>query len=91
METWSLLFFICKKDVNKLPSKKGMEQALTWLRSKASEKNTLDGVNAELCINVIMDLQRQYDKLGAQFGNLRNSKLKEDIFNEKEKQLNFFE
>ena len=74
-----------------MPSKKGMEQALLWLKNKASEKNTLDAVNAELCINVIMDLQRQYDKLGAQFGNLRNSKPKEDIFDKKEKQLNFFE
>lgn len=69
-----------------MPSKKGIEQALTWLKSKAAEKNTLDGVNAELCINVIMDLQRQYDRLGAQFGNVKKSRA--DI-PEDSKQLHF--
>lgn len=57
-----------------MPSKKGIEQALTWLKSKSHDKNTLDAVNAELCINVIMDLQRQYDRLGAQFNSMRNSR-----------------
>lgn len=62
-----------------MPSKKGMDQALTWLRSKACDKeNTLDSINAELCINVIMDLRRQCDKLGAQFGNLVNKKRTEN-------------
>ena len=60
-----------------MPSKKGMDQALTWLKSKANEKNTLDAVNAELCINVIMDLRRQYDRLGGQFNNLRNARYAE--------------
>lgn len=69
-----------------MPSKKGIEQALTWLKSKAAEKNTLDGVNAELCINVIMDLQRQYDRLGAQFGSVKKSRA--DI-SEDSKQLHF--
>ena len=54
-----------------MPSKKGIEQALTWLNSKAADnENTLDRINAELCINVIMDLQRQYDKLGIRYGTL---------------------
>lgn len=57
-----------------MPSKKGIEQALTWLRSKSHDRDTLDGINAELCINVIMDLQRQYDRLGAQFSNLAKTK-----------------
>lgn len=57
-----------------MPSKKALDQSLTWLRSKASERDTLDGINAELCINVIMDLKRQYERLGIQFGSLSRSK-----------------
>lgn len=57
-----------------MPSKKALDQSLTWLRSKANERDTLDGINAELCINVIMDLKRQYERLGIQFGNLSKSK-----------------
>lgn len=57
-----------------MPSKKALDQSLTWLRSKANERDTLDGINAELCINVIMDLKRQYERLGIQFGNLSRSK-----------------
>ncbi len=73
-----------------MPSKRGIDQAMTWLKGKAAEKNTLDGVNAELCISVIMDLQRQYDRLGAQFNNLRNSRYREE--DEKEpKQMSFLD
>ena len=74
-----------------MPSKKGIDQALTWLKNKANDKNTLDAVNAELCINVIMDLQRQYDRLGAQFGNLRSARSSEEPAVMKEEQINFFE
>ena len=71
-----------------MPSKKGQEQALRWLRNKAAEKNTLDGINAELCINVIYDLQRQYDRLAIQFVSLKSSKRTANS-NEKEEQLHF--
>lgn len=54
-----------------MPSHKGLEQALTWLRSKAADKNSLDGINAELCINVILDLKAQRDKLGARYGKYK--------------------
>lgn len=74
-----------------MPSKKGIEQALTWLKSKSHEKNTLDAVNAELCMNVIMDLQRQYDRLGAQFNNVKNSRYEESPAVMKEEQLSFIE
>lgn len=74
-----------------MPSKKGIEQALTWLKSKAHEKNTLDAVNAELCMNVIMDLQRQYDRLGAQFNNVKNARYEENPAVMKEEQLSFIE
>ena len=73
-----------------MPSKKGQEQALNWLRSKAKDPNHLDAINAELCINVIMDLQRQYDRLGSQFNNLRNSKQNIDNSVKQEEQLSFF-
>ena len=74
-----------------MPSKKGIDQALTWLRSKATERNTLDGVNAELCINVIMDLQRQYDQLGAKFNNISAYQRQQKELAMRENQLSFLE
>lgn len=74
-----------------MPSKKGINQALIWLRSKAHDENTLDSINAELCINVIMDLQRQYDRLGAQFSNLKNSKKDTDDKKACAEQLSFID
>lgn len=47
-----------------MPSRKGLDQALTWLRSKAADKDSLDGINAELCLHVIEDLQRQNAQKG---------------------------
>ena len=74
-----------------MPSKKGIDQALTWLKSKSHEKNTLDAVNAELCINVIMDLQRQYDRLGAQFNSMRNSRYINPAPSMHEEQISFLD
>lgn len=48
-----------------MPSKKGTEQAMTWLRSKMAEKDTLDAINAEVCYNVIIDLQKKRKAIGA--------------------------
>lgn len=47
-----------------MPSKKGLEQALTWLNSKMAEKDTLDAVNAEVAYNVIIDLQKKRKIIG---------------------------
>lgn len=47
-----------------MPSRKSMEQATTWLKSKAADRNSLDGINAELCLHVIEDLQRQIRSKG---------------------------
>lgn len=56
-----------------MPSKKATEQAMTWLNSMAADKNSLDGVNAELCINVILDLRKKLEKLGAQFNAMKQT------------------
>lgn len=48
-----------------MASKKGTEQAMMWLRSKMAERDTLDAVNAELCYNIITDLQRKRKVIGA--------------------------
>lgn len=74
-----------------MPSKKGIDQALTWLKNKAAEKNTLDGVNAELCINVIMDLQRQYDRLGAKFNSISSYQKQQRELAMRENQMSFLE
>jgi len=47
-----------------LPTQKGLEQAITWLRSKMSDYDSLDGINAEVCLNVIYDLKRQNEDKG---------------------------
>ena len=72
-----------------MASNKAIEQALTWLDSKAHDEDTLDSINAELCKNVIMDLQRQYDKLGIQFGTL--SRQRKDSSKEDHEQISFLE
>ena len=54
-----------------MPSQRTMEQCLTWLNSKAADENTLDGINAELCLNVISELRERYNKLGAQYNLLQ--------------------
>ena len=48
-----------------MPSQKGLEQAMTWLQSKMAEKDTLDAINAEVCFNVIQDLQQNRKLIGA--------------------------
>lgn len=57
-----------------MPSRKGMEQCITWLKSKMAEKDTLDALNAEVCYNVIMDLKRQKTQLGSVFHNVKTEK-----------------
>lgn len=53
-----------------MSSKKANEQAMTWLRSIAADKNSMDGINAELVINIIEDLRRQLNSKGVVIGNL---------------------
>ena len=48
-----------------MPSRKGLEQAITWLKSKMAEGDTLDAINAELCYNVISDLREKRKVIGA--------------------------
>ena len=48
-----------------MPSRKGLEQALTWLKSKMAEKDTLDAINAEVTYNVLMDIQNKRKVIGA--------------------------
>lgn len=48
-----------------MPSRKGLEQALTWLKSKMAEKDTLDAINAEVTYNVLMDIQSKRKVIGA--------------------------
>lgn len=60
-----------------MPSKKATEQAMLWLHNIAADKNSLDGVNAEICINVIRDLQRQNTRKGSIIHKLKQ-KLNED-------------
>ena len=47
-----------------MASKRGLEQAILWLHNKSME-DSLDGINAELCLNIIKDLQEQNNRKGA--------------------------
>ena len=53
-----------------MPSKKGFDQAMLWLRSKAAGDD-LDAINAEVCINVINDLKEQNTRKGALIHRLK--------------------
>ena len=59
-----------------MPSRRGLEQALLWLKNKMAEKDTLDAINAELTYNVIMDLQKRRKAIGALYHRDRMSKKK---------------
>lgn len=54
-----------------MPSRKGMEQCLLWLRNKMAERDTLDSINATVCYNVIMDLKNQLDRTGASYHKVK--------------------
>ena len=57
-----------------MASKKTHEQCLTWLRSMAADKNSLDGINAELCLNLINEQKERLNKLGVQFHNVEEER-----------------
>ena len=48
-----------------MASKKTNEQVMTWLRSKMADPDSLDGINAELTYNVLIEQKTKLDKLGA--------------------------
>lgn len=57
-----------------MPTHKGLEQAMTWLRSKMAEGDTLDAINAEVCYNVICDLKEKRKVIGALYHQTYASK-----------------
>ena len=59
-----------------MPSKKSIDQAISWLTSLSSDKNSLDGINAQVCLNVIFSLIKQSNAKGAIIYGLRK-KIKE--------------
>ena len=67
-----------------MASKRTKEQCITWLKSVAADKNSLDGINAELCLNLIDEQKNRLDKLGMQFHQLQTErdKLRDQIYRE---------
>ena len=59
-----------------MATKRGIDQCRMWLRSKAAELDTLDAINAEMCLRVIEDLQKEKDRLGGIINNLLPKKPK---------------
>ncbi len=57
-----------------MASHKTNEQCITWLRSMAADKDSLDGINAELCLNLIESQKSQLNKLGIQFNQVKDSR-----------------
>lgn len=57
-----------------MASKRSTEQCMTWLRSKAADRDSLDGINAELTINVITEQKNRIDKLGMQYQKVKNDR-----------------
>ena len=72
-----------------MPSKKGLDQALTWLKSKMAERDTLDAINAEICYNVIMDLKDKRKVIEAlyhqAYTELRRKNVEQERLNNLEK------
>lgn len=59
-----------------MASRKTNEQCRTWLRSMAADRDSLDGINAELCLRVIEEQKSQLEKLG-----IRCNQLKREVDN----------
>ena len=57
-----------------MPSRKTTEQCMTWVRSKAADRDSLDGINAQLVLNVLEEQRTKLDKLGAQFKKVKDSR-----------------
>lgn len=54
-----------------MPSQKKMEQCMTWLRSQAADQeDILNGINAQITIEIIEELRNRNRKLGLQIGQL---------------------
>ena len=65
-----------------MPNKKTIDQAMIWLKSIASDKNSLDGINAQTCLNVISHLQNQLNIKGAIICEMRKRLRKENKIND---------
>lgn len=70
-----------------MASKKSNEQAILWLRSMAADKNSLDGINAELCLNIIFEQRERLEKLGVQFGQIK--KQNDDLLKRVKNEANY--
>lgn len=57
-----------------MASRKTNEQIRTWLKSIAADKDSLDGINAELCLSVIEEQKQKLEKLGIQFNQVLREK-----------------
>ena len=63
-------------------SRRANEQCITWLKSMAADQNSLDGINAELCLNLIQEQKDRLERLGAQFQQIKASR--DQLMKEKE-------
>ena len=64
-----------------MASRRTNEQCLTWLRSMAADRNSMDGINAELCLSLIQEQKDRLEKLGAQFSQVKKER---DILKEQD-------
>ena len=56
-----------------MPSKKGTDQALIWLRSKMEDEDMFESINAEICYNVICDLRKKRREMGVLYGKAKEA------------------
>lgn len=70
-----------------MPNKKTVDQAMIWLKSIAADKNSLDGINAQTCLNVISHLQKQLNVKGVIIYELRKRLRKDDKTNDDFEQM----
>ena len=66
-----------------MPSQRATEQALNWLRSMAMDRDSMNGINAEICLNVIADLKRQNEEKGSLIARYRGKQLAKELEMEK--------
>ena len=70
-----------------MPNKQTIDQAMIWLKSIAADKNSLDGINAQTCLNVISHLQNQLNIKGAIICEMRKRLRKDNKTNDDFEQM----
>lgn len=56
-----------------MANRKTNEQCMTWLRSMAADPDSLNGINAELCLSLIQNQKEQLERLWTRYQSMKKA------------------